>query len=50
MTQAIQNAIQTRDVLALRVLAEKAGQEQRMMLQLLAEMLEGELAFLRVTN
>ncbi len=50
MTQAVQNAINARDVRALRELAQKAGDEQRMMLQLLAEILEGEAAFSRMVN
>ncbi len=50
MAQAIQNAINTRDTRKLRELAQKAGQEQRMMLQFLAEILEGEAAFARAVN
>ncbi len=50
MTQAVQNAIDTRDARALRELAQKAGDEQRMMLQFLAEILEGEAAFPPLVN
>ena len=47
MAQAIQNAIDTRDARALRELAQQTSNEQRMMLQFLAEILEGERAFCR---
>jgi hypothetical protein len=50
MAQAIQNAIDTRDACALRELAQKTSNEQRMMLQFLAEILEGERAFSRARN
>jgi hypothetical protein len=50
MAQAIQNAIATRDARKLRELAQNAGYEQRMMLQFLAEILEGEAAFSRAAN